>query len=148
MSGELERALLVEHGKQMYEKGVNQLLAGFQLIEDMLKSYLEAHFDLTRAFLAGRLHFEFRREDYQEAPLNRLMHVFSRLCANSQLVTELRAVIKRRNDVAHRALLKLFDNQLSPTDYAALINELATDNAAVASLLQRLHDEFIKLLPR
>jgi hypothetical protein len=147
VSGDLERALLVEDGRQLYEKGVNRVLAGFQLMEDWLKTYLQAHFDLTRTLLAGRLHFEFRRDDYQEAALGRLTQIFSRLCANSQLVTDLRAVIKRREHIAHRALLKLYNDQLSPEDYSALIAEVASDHATVASLLQRLNDELGKLVP-
>src|ERR1700743_3716543 len=106
-------AELVEEGKRLYTDGVTQVLAGFQIIEDMLKSYLEVHFDLTRTILNGRLHFGFRREDYQDAALGRLAQVFSKLCSDKQLVADLRAVVERRDQIAHRALLKLYGPDLS-----------------------------------
>ena len=145
MSGELEKALIEQEGKQVYERAANRVLAGFQLIEDWLKTYLQVHFDLTRLMVAGRLHFEFRRDDYQNVSLGKLTSVFSKLCANEQLIADLNAVISRRNHIAHRAFLKLYDTKLTSADYSNLLTEFDADHAKVASLLSRLNDELRRL---
>ncbi|MDO9387581.1 MAG: hypothetical protein Q7T65_12845 [Thiobacillus sp.] len=136
---------LKKQGQQLYSRGANQVLAGFQLIEEMLKSYLELHFNMTRVLLNGRLYFEFRREDYQDAALGRLTQVFSKLCANGPLVSDLRAVIKRRDHIAHRALLKLYDEGITPQEYSQLIDELNIDMQRSSDIMNRIVQEMGKL---
>ena len=136
---------LIEQGRTLYSGAVNQVLAGFQLIEEMLKSYIANHFDIVRILVKGRLHFEFRREDYQESALGRLTHVFSKLCPNQQLVSDLRAEIKRRDQIAHRALLKSYETGILPDEYSQLLDELTGDMRRIGDLLTRINSEIGKL---
>ena len=136
---------LKQQGQALYSRGVNQALAGFQLIEEMLKTYIEMHFDFIRLLVNGRAHFEFRREDYQEAALGRLTQVFSKLCSNGQLISDLRAVAKRRDFIAHRALLKLYDAQISPVEYTELMDELREDMDRNSKLMKGILEETSKI---
>jgi hypothetical protein len=129
---------LVEQGKELYSSAVNQVLAGYQLIEEMLKSYIATHFELTRAILAGRLHFDFHREDYQDAALGRLIQVFSKLTPNKALVSDLRSVVRHRDQIAHKSLLKLYQGDLRPDEYSKLIGELTSDMQRLSSLLNQI----------
>jgi hypothetical protein len=131
---------------QLYRDGVTQALAGFQLIEEELKNYLEMHFECVRLILGGRLHFDFSRRDYQDAALGRLINVFSKVCPNKELVTDLRAVVKHRDHVAHQALLRLYsDKPPSDAEYLPLLSELNEVVQLVSRLLQRIVDEMAKL---
>ena len=132
---------LQKHGQELYGRGVNEVLGGFQLIEEMLKSYIGLHFDSIRALVQGRIHFEFRHADYQDAALGRLVQVFSKLSANTELVTDLRAVVKRRDHIAHKALLKLYEPGIGPKEYAGLIDELEVDMRHSSDLMRRITQE-------
>ena len=57
----------------------------------------------------------------------------------------MRSCIDRRNQIAHRALLKIYDENLPPTDYLDLINQAEKDMAKNAELMGRLRDELAKL---
>lgn len=136
---------LVEDGKKLYSVSVNQVLSGFQLVEEQLKTYIECHFDSVRTILNGRLYFDFKRDDYQDAALGRLTQVFSKICANKQLVTDLRAMIKRRDHIAHRALLMLYGPDMSPAEYIMLGDELMSDMRRISDLLDRILGELQSL---
>lgn len=139
---------LIEHGKELYGRSVNQALAGFQLIEEMLKTYLEMHFDQVRALLKESIYFEFRRQDYQDAALGRLTQVFSKLCPNQDLVRDLRAVVRRRDHLAHRALLKLYEGGIEPNEYLRLIDEVQIDMSRNKELMSRIANEMSKLVSK
>lgn len=144
-TGHMSHDELKERGRELYSSGANQVLAGFQIIEESLKNYIECHFNFTRAFLNGRLHFDFRREDYQEAALGRLIQVFSKLCNDKKLIIDLRSLVQRRDHIAHKALLKLYDDNTSPDEYSDLINELQSDMVKISALMIRISSETAKL---
>lgn len=128
---------LVQEGKRLYGVVTNQALAGYQLIEEMLKLYIGSHFELVRALVASRLHFDFKESDFRDAALGRLVQTFSKLCADKELVGELRAVIRRRDHLAHRALLELYEDH-SAVSYQRLLDEITEDLHRLAALMQRL----------
>jgi uncharacterized protein YbcC (UPF0753/DUF2309 family) len=136
---------LTKRGQDLYENGVNKVLAGFQLIEELLKTYIEAHYEFVRAFLGDRLYFAFSRSDFQDAALGRLTEIFSKLCPNKGLVADLRAVKRRRDEIAHRALLKLYEHGISPSEYSKLIDELTSDMQRNLDLMSVIRDEMAKL---
>jgi len=136
---------LKKQGENLYRDGVMQVLPGYQLLEEQLKTYLEVHFDLTRAILANRLHFDFKRDDYQDAALGRLVHVFSKLCANKDLVLRLRAVVKNRDHIAHQALVKLYKENISTQEYSGLIEELNNQMNTASQLMTDIAKEMKKM---
>ncbi len=136
---------LTEQGRELYSRGATQALGGFQLIEELLKSYIDVHHQFARAFIGGRLHFDFARKDYENSALEKLVGVFSKICDNKDLVKELRSSIDRRNHLAHRALLKMYDQNLSPGDYMELINQAEGDMAKNSALMEQIRGELAKL---
>jgi len=136
---------LKKQGEKLYRDGVTHVLAGYQLLEEQLKIYLEIHFDLTRAILASRLYFDFKRDDYQDAALGRLVHIFSKLCANKDLVLGLRSVVKSRDHIAHQALVKLYKQDISAQEYSGLIAELNNQMNTVSQLMTDIAKEMEKM---
>lgn len=131
---------------RLYRDGVTQALAGFQLMEENLKIYIGMHFDCIRLLVDEKLYFEFSRSDYQEAALGRLINTFSKLCRNKALITDLRAIIRKRDHVAHQALLKIYsDAPLSPTDYIPHLKEINDLVQELPGLLQRIVNEMAEL---
>lgn len=94
--------------KLRYREAATHALAGFQLVEERLKEYIGYHYDAVRALVVGRIAFLHKREEIEEASLERLTTIFARLTSNADLVKEIRALTRVRNDVAHRALVDLY----------------------------------------
>jgi len=136
---------LKRRGAELYNSSANQVLAGFQILEELLKNYLARHFALAREVLGDRLPFNFKREDYQDAPLGRLIQVFAKTNLNHDLIRDLRAEISRRDHIAHKAFLKLYKEDVLPDEYVRLIDELSADMSRLSSLMTRLNEETASL---
>ena len=132
----------------LYRDSATHALAGFQLVEEMLKSYLEHHFNAVRRILAGRIDFNFHRDDYKEAPLGRLVQLFSKLCGNEKLVLDLRAAVRDRDHLAHRAFLRLYDiPPPSDEEFLSLCEEANRMMNVNSDLMNRIVAEMSKLSP-
>jgi hypothetical protein len=127
--------------EMVYERVVNQALGGYQIIEEQLKAFIGMHFDRTRVLLNKTLHFGFSSDDYKDAALGRLVQVFSKLCSNEPLITELRTTIVRRNHLAHKAFLTLYRTDVLSTEYAALLGELQSDMERISDLIAKINKE-------
>jgi hypothetical protein len=107
-----------------YKNGVNLALSGFQFLEETLKTYLELYFAAVRHLTGDKLYFGFERSDYQEAALGRLVQVFSKTCSDKVLVAELRSMVKKRDHIAHQALLRFFRPEpITGEEWAKLLTE-------------------------
>ena len=84
---------------------VNRALVAYQLIEENLKLYINFSFQLIRIKLSPSIPFKFEGAEFDNAPLERLLHVFSRLTDNELLVARLNKLKSDRNFVAHYALV-------------------------------------------
>ena len=114
-------------------------LTGFQLVEDMLKGYLDSYFLTVRTLLSGRVEFGFTRQDYEDAPMGRLLQVFSKVCSNKELIKDLHKAKRDRDHLAHKALLKLYEiPQPSDQEYRVLIAEVAKMMDAPGDLMTRI----------
>ncbi|MFC3552474.1 hypothetical protein ACFOLC_15830 [Lysobacter cavernae] len=131
---------LVETGKELYRDGAAHALAGYQMIEELLKTYIGNHFEIVRSLVDGRVHFGFRKEDYKQAPLGRLLQVFAKICDDTSLVDALRAELPHRDHVAHQSLLILFaKSQPSAEQLSDLLTELGKRHASVQAVMLQLH---------
>ena len=79
-------------------------LGPYQLIEEYLKFYIEVAHTKIEKTLNGRIAFRYPRKEYENAPLERLITMFSRHSDNDDLVTRLRAALKDRNYIAHSSI--------------------------------------------
>lgn len=137
---------LLKRCKDLYRSGVTQALAGFQLLEENLKGYLELYFNVTRKILDGRLHFGFSRQDYQDAAMGRLISVFAKICPNAELIGELRALVKVRDHIAHRALLRLYHGQsITLDEYPELLAEVNGSVQEISRLGEKIVEEMRKV---
>src|SRR5688572_10988832 len=94
--------------KENYRESVTHALGGFQLVEEGLKTYIDLYYETARQLLVGKLHFGFDKAEVQEAPLGRLLQIFSRINPNKELIAELKALVKDRNQAAHQAFVCLY----------------------------------------
>jgi hypothetical protein len=132
--------------KDLYRTGVTQALAGFQLIEEGLKTYLGIYFDSIRLLIGDRLHFGFAKEDYQDAALGRLITIFAKTSSNAELLSQLRSVTRQRDHIAHQALLKLYpEKPISVDEYKGMLEEIdqmitksEALHAAISSEMQKV----------
>jgi hypothetical protein len=92
-----------------YLQEVASSLGGCQLLEFELKMYIERAFDVIRQKTKGLVDFDYRGSDYEDASLERLITVFRKLTTNQNLVTDLNAFRKKRNFIAHRAIVACID---------------------------------------
>lgn len=129
-----------------YREAAAHALAGFQLLEEGLKSHLGLYFDTVREVLGDRLHFGFEQSEFQEAPLGRLISVFSKVCADQDLITQLRSMIKHRDKVAHQAFLCLYGSKPGKGELSALGSENIQHGMKVAELMGRVHSETMRVL--
>jgi hypothetical protein len=94
--------------KEKYTEATIHALAGFQIIEEHLKMYIGYYYDAVRVLLKGQLSFQYTREEINEAPLERLTSLFSKINANNDLVKRIRSLLKHRNEIAHGAFTHLY----------------------------------------
>ena len=119
-------------------------LAGYQLIESVLKFYADTYYKAVRGFLDGKLHFDYHGKDVESAPLGRLISGFSKTCGNKQLVADLRKLLSHRDQIAHQGLLCLYDQDTSEETFHKMIKE----NHACTDELTRLLKEVLAEVDR
>jgi hypothetical protein len=88
---------------------VARALSGCQLVEQELKLYITEAFDLVRKKLEDELPFKLSGEQYENAPLERLIETFARLSDDDVLVADLRRFKDERNLLSHRAIVLCID---------------------------------------
>ena len=73
--------------KEGYREAAIHVLGGFQLIEESLKQYIRNYYDTVRCLLDNRLFFDYTGLDINEAALQRLLSIFSKIkiCTQYQL---------------------------------------------------------------
>jgi hypothetical protein len=128
-------------GRDHYREAVISALSGFQLIESTLKLYISMHYDTTRLLLKDRVHFDFQGDDLKDAALGRLVTVFSKLNRNTRLVARIRELIKHRDEIAHQALVQLFDPNKGEDDHVAGAGRMFEITNKVGPILDDLQKE-------
>jgi hypothetical protein len=127
--------------KQQYHDAATHALAGFQLVEESLKQYIGIYYDAVRFLLKNQLSFQYKREEINDAALERLTNLFSKINANKELVERIRPLIKNRNDVAHRALVHLYGKPKPDAEYKVGIDEFIEVAQKIGVILEDLHKE-------
>jgi len=125
--------------EKSYREITNLALAGYQLIEARLKSYLNDYFEIVKYKVGNELHFGFNGDDYKTAALSTLLKIFSKTCADTSLIKQLQAEVPHRDHVAHQALLTTYRRTpCSTEELSQLADELANRAKATSELLERL----------
>lgn len=85
-------------------------LGFFQLIEEFLKLYIEYSFKHAAVYLSEKMPFRFTGEEFENAPLERLLIAFRKLNNNDEVIGTLERLKDKRNFCAHRAFVWYFEN--------------------------------------
>lgn len=132
--------------EEHYKEGLVLVLAGYQLIEASLKTYLKNYFTIVRYIVPTELYFGFEGKDYETAALGTLLKVFSKVCGDSKLVADLKSEVSHRDNVAHQAALVLFKKApLSEEEFDALSEQVAVQGKNITQLIERLREAHNKM---
>ena len=125
--------------KEHFEKGVTLALSGYQLIEAAIKLYLRNYFKIAKYLISEQVYFGFDGSDYDNAPLGKLINIFSKTFSDKELVSDLKSEISHRNNIAHQAALELFRKEsLSSEEFNELSNNIEIHSKNITNLLSRL----------
>lgn len=84
-------------------------LSGCQLVEQELKLYITQALKYVGKCVGRRLPFKMSGQDYEDAPLERLISVFDKLTDNKALVGELGKFKAERNFLSHKGIAQCLD---------------------------------------
>lgn len=132
--------------EDLYREAVSHALAGFQLIEASLKDYIEAFHEVVRKHLPASITYLHGRADIEDASLGRLVGAFSRINGNAELIGKLRGLQRKRDELAHRALTKLYGQGRESFDFAGNTDPLVELANDLGYLLEEVQQEGLKLV--
>jgi hypothetical protein len=130
----------------LFFRRVGEALSPYQLIEAFLKIYIgRAHLRIQRLVL-GKVPFNYPPEEYESAPLERLITMFRRHSDNELLVDRLRDAAKSRNYIAHRVIEDYMDHREKKPRVASRISrDLKKLEDTGYDLVEELEKELRKL---
>lgn len=127
---------------EAYIAAINQALLSFQMIEEALKICVGMSYEIIRATTPSPIVFRFDPAAVLNAPLGRLIKMFSEVTANDALVNDLRKVIQWRNFCAHNAFVHEFLNRTSKSPFELHTTEDVNIIAKLAfGFIERLDTE-------
>jgi hypothetical protein len=94
-----------------YSNALQMALVDFQYIEECLRLYVAVSYDFIRSRVADKLPFKMDEKDLEKDALGRLIDKYSKLSKNAKLVSELRELLPKRNEIAHKGLLLSLEQQ-------------------------------------
>jgi hypothetical protein len=130
----------------VFLRQIGKALAPYQLIEEYLKFYIErTHLEIQMTLL-DRIPFRYPRSEYENAPLERLITMFSRHSDKEDLIKRLRGALKKRNYVAHSAVSHYMEHREKNPAVAQSISEaLEKIKDEGYDLVEELQDAFKEL---
>jgi hypothetical protein len=131
--------------KEKYTEATIHALAGFQIIEEHLKMYIGYYYDAVRVLLKGQLSFQYTREEINEAPLERLTSLFSKINANNDLVKRIRSTLKYRNEIAHGAFAHLYGPPKTDEQFKADTTEFLVVAGKLDVIMKDIFTEVLKI---
>jgi hypothetical protein len=134
------------NAEQDYRRAATHALAGFQLIEEGLKTYVGQFHETVRKLLPAEIAYLHSQTDIQDAALGKLVNVFSKINSNKQLVAQLRALVKTRDELAHKAFLHLYGTRPAAEELASKTSTFIEVAALVGELLRSLNAESLKVV--
>jgi hypothetical protein len=136
-----------EQSSQMhiFLRRIGEALSPYQLIEEYLKFYIESAHRRIALILRGRIPFRYPRKEYENAPLERLITMFSRHSDNEDLIKRLRDALTKRNYVAHNAINHYMEHHKDPAMAQSILDDLKKIENDGYDLVAQMHNELKKL---
>lgn len=125
-----------------YIAALHHALLSFQMIEEGLKACVGMSHEIIQETTPLPTVFNFDRKAIVEAPLGRLITMFSRVSQNADLVKELRKIAEWRDFCAHNAFRHEMYSRTGSSDFSAhSAQDMATVTRATALLVERIAQE-------
>jgi hypothetical protein len=123
-------------------------LSPYQLIEGILKEFIEvAHLNIE-LLVQGKIPFRFPRKEYENAPLEHLITMFARHCDNDDLIKRLRSALTDRNYVAHNAIAHFMTHRKKAKVAKNILAELEKIHDEGNALVEQVRKEYSNLKAR
>lgn len=132
--------------QKMYSEAATHALAGFQIVEESLKSYITTYHQTVQKFLPKELIYDYKRSDIEDLALGRLIEVFSKMNRNSLLIDKLRKIKQIRDQLAHKALSKLYGPQKETFDFLENTDRFIDTANKLGLIIDEILIEHMKLL--
>ena len=129
------------NAEQYYRDAASHTLAGFQLIEESLKSYIGYYHEMVRRLLPAEVAYRYSRADVQNAALGKLVNIFGKINPNEMLICQLRAHIKVRDELAHTAFLHLYGELPPQQELKSRASSFIQVSKNLGELLGNLNEE-------
>ncbi len=123
---------------QEYMLQLNAVLGDFQFIEEALRLYLTAAYGIIQGRVKHVFPFELGPESVEKDALGTLIHKFSTMTSDNELVAELKALAPSRNSVAHRGFLEMAARRHD-------MDALSGGSAELGRLKERTSEAFEKI---
>jgi len=130
---------------QKYIDTISFLMLDFQLIEEALKTCIDETNKKIRIVVRGKIPFKYSRQDVGKDALGTLINKFEKINNNMRLITKLKELPPKRNNIAHKGLLFTLAEQNDKKDIALKIKKLEILRKETRAILFELLEEFKKI---
>ena len=117
------------------------VLAKFQFIEEGIRIYLRTVYALIKHRMRDEIPIKLSGRILQGKSLSALLLEFERFNMNGQLIDNIRKLIQKRNDVAHVAFYKMYEDLVDGQDNTAHLEETREIGNAAHKCVELLHQE-------
>jgi hypothetical protein len=132
--------------QKIYSEAATHALAGFQIIEESLKDYITAYHQTVQKFLPTELVYQYQRSEIEDVALGNLVKNFSRMNSNTVLIDKLRKIKQVRDQLAHKALTKLYGPEKETFDFLENTDKFIDTAAELGLIIDEILKEHKKLL--
>jgi hypothetical protein len=128
-----------------YVNLISAILVNFQFIEEGIRVYISGVYKYIETEITGVIPFHYSDTDIAKDSMGKLINKFEKLNNNSNLIAELKDLIKYRNDCAHRGFL-LSNKQAYDEKYLKnRVEDLENIQKRTTDCLSILHKEVLKI---
>lgn len=125
-----------------YIAAINKALLSFQMVEEALKICIGLSYELIAKAAPAPVVFRFDPAGINNAPMGKLIPMFSEINSNAELISDLGKVLKWRNFCAHNAFAHEFLDRAGASPFKAHDTEQVKVVVQVSSaLVERLGNE-------
>ena len=128
-----------------YVNLISAILVNFQFIEEGIRMYISGVLKYIETELSGVIPFHYNDTDIAKDSMGKLINKFEKLNNNNDLITELKDLIKYRNDCAHRGFLLLNKQAYDEKYLKTRLEDLENVEKRTTDCLSRLHKEVVKI---
>jgi hypothetical protein len=134
--------------EQAFYLDIAHALSGCQQVERRLKLYIREALELAKKCIGDQMTFNMTGDDFEAAPLGRLIQTFGNFSNNRDLITELRQFKKNRDILAHSGIADCLDpdGELSYLEVDEFRKTLLAIRNDAPRLQTAIHEEALKYL--